>query len=158
MPAEDRPDIKFLNCYVRSHICGACDFNSELWKDLGIELMGQAGVNDLNIISANKRGDVIQCCSSMFSLWLERQPEASWKQLIMALIKIQLNHLASEIKKSLKAEQSQNSEERSLEGTYIAQDVTKSFKFEKEVEISMAVVLSNLLIGLLYSTGRYIVY
>ena len=119
MSAGDRPNINFLNNYVRNHICSACTLNSELWKDLGIELLGKDGVNDLNIISVNKRGDVIQCCSSMFSLWLERQPEASWKQLIKALIKIQLNLLASKIKKSLKADQQQSSERRLLEGMYV---------------------------------------
>ena len=77
--AEDRPDTRYLNSHVRSHICGACTFNSEIWKDLGIELMGQDSVADLDIISVNHRGDVIGCCSSLFSLWLQRQPEASWK-------------------------------------------------------------------------------
>ena len=63
--------------------------------------MGQDSVADLDIISVNHRGDVIGCCSSLFSLWLQRQPEASWKQLIDALIKIKLNVLALEITKSL---------------------------------------------------------
>ena len=115
---EDRPDIRHLNSHVRSHVCGACAINSRIWQDLGIELMGEDSVADLNTISANNRGDVIQCCSSMFSLWLERRPEASWKQLIEALTKIKLNLLASEIEKLLiSSEQQQNSQEKLLEGT-----------------------------------------
>ena len=29
---EDRPDISYLNSYVRSHICGACVLSSEIWN------------------------------------------------------------------------------------------------------------------------------
>ena len=56
----------------------------------------------LNTISANSHGNVIQCCSDMFSLWLERQPEASWGQLINALIRINLGSLANEVEALLK--------------------------------------------------------
>ena len=113
---EDRPDIRYLNSHVRSHICGACAFNSELWKDLGLELLGQDSVADLNTISVNNR-DVVGCCSSLFALWLQRQPEASWKKLIDVLIKIKLNLLASEIKKSLIPEQQQSSQQGLVKGT-----------------------------------------
>ena len=114
---EDRPDIRYLNSHVRSHICSACDLSSGIWKDLGIELMGQDSVADLNTISANNRGDVVGCCSSLFSLWLQRQPEANWKQLIDALIKIKLNLLAAEIKRSLVlSEQQKSLQQESMEG------------------------------------------
>ena len=117
---ENRPDIRHLNNHVRSHVCGACAINSRIWQDLGIELMGEDSVADLNTISANNRGDVIQCCSSMFSLWLERQPDASWKQLIKALTKIKLNQLASKIEKSLiSSERQQNLQERLTKGTCV---------------------------------------
>ena len=123
--AEDRPDIKHLNRHVRSHICGACALNPIIWKDLGIELMGQDRVADLNTISANHRGDVVECCSSMFLLWLQRQPEANWQQLIDALIKIELNLLASNIKKSLiSSEQQQSSQQGSTEGMYLLYSVS----------------------------------
>ena len=113
---EDRPDIRHLNSHVRSHICGACALNSQIWKDLGLELLGQDSVADLNTISVNNR-DVVGCCSSLFSLWLQRQPEASWKQLIDALIKTKLNLVASEIKKSLISEQQQSSKQGLVKGS-----------------------------------------
>ena len=117
---EDRPDIRYLNSHVRSHICSACALNSEVWKDLGIELMGQDCVTELNTISANNRNNVIECCASLFSLWLQRQPEANWKQLIDALDKIKLNQVASEIKKSLiSSEQQQGSQPSLKKGSYI---------------------------------------
>ena len=81
--------------------------------------MGQDSVADINTISANNRGDVVGCCSSLFSLWLQRQPEANWKQLIDALIKIKLNLLAAELKKSLVlSEQQKSSLQESMEGIY----------------------------------------
>ena len=94
--------------------------NPVIWKDLGIELMGKDSVAALNAISVNDRDNVIACCSSMFSLWLQRQTEASWKQLIDALIKVKLNVLASEIEKSLiSSEQQHSSQEGLMEGTYL---------------------------------------
>ena len=103
---------------MRSHICSACDLSPVIWKDLGIELMGQDSVADINTISANNHGNVEGCCSSLFTLWLQRQPEANWKQLIDALVKIRLNLLAAQIKKLLiPSEQQQTSPERLTEGT-----------------------------------------
>ena len=81
--------------------------------------MGQDSAADLDIISANNRGDVEGCCSSMFSLWLRRQTEASWKQLIDALIKVKLNVLASEIEKSLISEKQHSYQEGLTERTYL---------------------------------------
>ena len=116
---EDRPDIRYLNSHVRSHICSACALSPGIWKDLGIELMGQASLADLDVISVNNHGDLVGRCSSLFSLWLQRQPEANWKQLIDALIKIKLNLLAAELKKSLVlSEQQKSSQQESMEGIY----------------------------------------
>ena len=90
-----------------------------IWKDLGIELVGQDSVADIHTISVDNRGDVVGCCSSLFSLWLQRQPEANWKQLIDALIKIKLNQPAAAIKKLLiPSKQQQASPEGLMEGTY----------------------------------------
>ena len=80
--------------------------------------MGQDSVTDLNTISADNRGDATACCSSLFSLWLQRQPTASWKQLIDALIKVKLNLLASEITKLLMSSE-QNSQQGLTEGSYL---------------------------------------
>ena len=83
--------------------------------------MGEDSQADLDTISANHSGDVIRCCSSLFSLWLQRQPEANWQQLIDALIKVKLNLLASEIKESLiLSEEQQSLQQDSLKGIYVA--------------------------------------
>ena len=101
---KDKPIIAYLNRHVLGHVttrvCGVCS-NPEVWRDLGRELLGQEVESELNAIAVNSYGNMIQCCSGMFSLWLERQPGASWRQLITALINVNLVSLAIEIEKSL---------------------------------------------------------
>ena len=63
--------------------------------------MGDESEAALSSIAVNKKYDVATRCSSLFSLWLERQPEASWKQLIDALNRIKLSSLPTEIEKKL---------------------------------------------------------
>ena len=53
-------------------------------------------VAELSTISCDHR-EIVSCCSRMFQLWLQRQPNASWKQLIEALKEVDLNHLATQI-------------------------------------------------------------
>ena len=74
-----------------------------MWRDLGIELLGQDGKTDLDVIKANNKDDVTNCCSNMLRLWLQRQTEASWNQLIEGLLQVKLNRVAKEIKKRLKS-------------------------------------------------------
>ena len=58
-------------------------------------------VTELSTVSAQHHGSVVDCCSSLFQLWLQKQPNASWRQLIEALNKISLNRLATEIERKL---------------------------------------------------------
>ena len=88
---------KYLNKHVRPGLCIACDLNPEAWRDLGTVLMPDT-VAELSTISQDHCGSIISCCSSLFRLWLQRQPDASWKQLIEALKEIKLNYLAAQIK------------------------------------------------------------
>ena len=77
-----------------------CAKSAQTWKDLGIELLGVGSNDALNVIS-NSNTDVMKCCSAMFQLWLDRQPNASWRQLIEALKRLQLNYLADQIESKL---------------------------------------------------------
>lgn len=97
----DRPTLKDLNKHVRSELCGACETNPEAWKDLGRELMPDSDAA-LSTIAVNANKNVTTCCSSLFKLWLDRQPEASWGQLIEALKEIiGLENLATKIERKL---------------------------------------------------------
>ena len=92
-----------MNRHVIKEVAAACAYRPDVWRDLGIELLGQGGIAELDVIKANNTDDVMKCCSKMLSLWLQLQTEASWNQLIEALEQVKLNRLAKEIKKALKS-------------------------------------------------------
>jgi len=84
-------------------LCASCDKNPEAWKDLGRELLPAGDMSEaaLHSIAVDSKNDVTKCCTALFSLWLEREPKASWKQLIDGLRKVNLNSLATEIEGKL---------------------------------------------------------
>ena len=87
--------MKFLNRHVRGSV-GA------KWHDLGIELL-DPDVKELDRIEAEGSSDLNKCCTKMFQLWLEKQPTASWNQLIEALRQpgINLDALAGKVEQML---------------------------------------------------------
>ena len=94
---DNRPEIKFLNRHMREPLCAK---STGMWKDLGLELLGTGSNDSLDAIK-NNNSDIRNCCSAMFQLWLDRQPTASWRQLIEALKQLQLNFLAYQIESKL---------------------------------------------------------
>ena len=97
----DRPEIRYLNEHVKDNVCAS---GSEAWLLLGTQLLDQKDVSGLYTIES----DVTECsvrCSRMFRLWLERQPEASWRRLITAMKKIRMDSLASDVERLLLLEQ-----------------------------------------------------
>ena len=73
------------------------------WYDLGIELLENEDVEELNTIRNNYPRDGGACCTEMFKLWLRKQPKATWNQLIKALKEpgIEMNKLANTIEENL---------------------------------------------------------
>ena len=94
---DDRPDIQFLNRHVREQLCAK---TTQIWKDLGVELLGE-GSNDALDVIKNNNSDVTNCYSAMFQFWLESQPSATWRRLIQALKQLQLNYLTNQIELEL---------------------------------------------------------
>ena len=92
MAGNNRPTLKLLNKLVKRSI-------TTKWYDLGVELLAEEDVQALDEIQRNNPRDVSTCCTKMFQLWLERQPDASWRQLIQALREpnIEMNELANTI-------------------------------------------------------------
>ena len=70
---------------------------------MGIELLGDESLQALDEIEKNNPRDASTCCTKMFQLWFERQPEASWRQLIQALREpnIEMNELANTLEQKL---------------------------------------------------------
>ena len=91
-----------MNRHVVREIAAACADHPATWRDLGIELLGQGGIVDLDVIKADNV-NVTECCSKMLTLWRQRQTDASWSQLIEALKRLKLNRIATEIEKRLKS-------------------------------------------------------
>ena len=93
---NNRPTIKLLNKLVKKSV-------ATKWYDLGIELLDDESLKALDEIQKNNPRDTSMCCTKMFQLWLERQPDASWRQLIQALREpnIELNELANTIEQKL---------------------------------------------------------
>ena len=98
---DDRPEIKYFNRHVKENICAA---GPEVWLDLGIELLQQEDIAALKTIKSNVSDCTVRC-SEMFELWLERQPKASWRNLIEALKQIHQNKLAFNIEDLLSVRQ-----------------------------------------------------
>ena len=97
LPVNECPDDEYLNKYVRGKVCAA----GTKWRDLGIVLMGQDAVIDLDTIRVDYPYNVKECCTRMFTEWRQRTPKASWKQLIEALKEVDLTQLASELEELL---------------------------------------------------------
>ena len=92
-----RPLLKFLNRYVRNSV-------GLKWHDLGVELLDcNDHVEELDTIEAEHSSNLTKCCTKMFNLWLQKQPSASWNQLIVALRQpnIELDTLATKIEQML---------------------------------------------------------
>ena len=53
------------------------------------------------MIQSQHSTDVSIYCTKMFQLWLNKQPKASWNQLIVSLRYIDLDHLATKIEQML---------------------------------------------------------
>ena len=64
-----------------------------------MELLDQKDEKAVNIIKKNNAGNISECCTEMLELWLNRQCNATWNQLIEALKApgIELNDAASKI-------------------------------------------------------------
>jgi len=76
---------------------------SSKWYDVGLELLEDKDAAYLRGIKVNYSANVSKACQEMLELWLDRQPEATWAQLIDSLSApgIELNTAAFNIKKML---------------------------------------------------------
>ena len=95
-----RPEVKYLNRYVRDQLAAASASGPKKWYDVGLTLMGENSRNQLDVMKVDKH-NTYERCEGMFNLWLERDPEASWNKLIAALKRNNLNTIADDLTKKL---------------------------------------------------------
>ena len=55
---------------------------ADVWYDLGLQLFDPKDVSELDTIMASHSNNPSRACTKMFSLWLQRNPSASWNSLI----------------------------------------------------------------------------
>ena len=94
------PEIMQLNRFVRDPLAAAGANGPNRWYDVGLTLMGESSRNHLDILKIDKR-NTYECCEGMFSLWLDRDSEASWNKLIAALRRNDLGGIADDLIKRL---------------------------------------------------------
>lgn len=75
---SESPAAKFLNKHVVTVI-------APHWYKIGIELMRIEDEGTLKTMNYQYSSDMIKGAERMLELWVDRQPKASWYQLIAAL-------------------------------------------------------------------------
>ena len=85
--------MKFLSKHVVHQIVPK-------WLEVGLELLSSEDEARLYAIRATYH-DATNCTSEMLRLWLDRNPKASWNQLLEALREVHYNTLAETLKDML---------------------------------------------------------
>ena len=94
---EDRPTIQQLVDVMRIE-------NIEIttkWYELGLKLVDSNEV--LKVIETDNPRNTNTCCRVMFEKWLEKTPNASWRQLVTTLDNIKMNTAADAVRKLFKS-------------------------------------------------------
>ena len=93
---SQRPSLKYLNRHVVEPI-------ASVWYNVGVELMKEEDVGALGVIKTTTDLDNEERTRRMLLLWLERETDASWNNLINALgcPSVKLYYLASQLQKML---------------------------------------------------------
>jgi len=71
---------------------------SSRWYQLGIELLNDNQVTQLEVIKKNN-DDVMERCTALFIYWLRTHPNSTWHHLVAALREpdVELNELAASV-------------------------------------------------------------
>ena len=64
-----------------------------MWREVGTQLNLDIGI--LNEIDDTYRGNVRQCCTRMFEVWLKQDTEASWITVMSACSRVRQNLASS---------------------------------------------------------------
>ena len=78
LTGSDAPTLQQLNAHVRPLV-------ADVWYDLGLQLFDPKDVSELDTIMASHSNNPSAACTKMFSLWLQRNPSASWTSLIKTI-------------------------------------------------------------------------
>ena len=79
--------------------------NDTEWEVFGLHLLQITNTEDLASIEGNS---LLEKCKGLLNLWKRRNSKPEWEQVIEALRKENLNHLATELEAGIVMEQPQN--------------------------------------------------
>jgi len=88
---------------ARKYLKNVISLFADKWCNIGLELFDPEDESKLDEIQSNKGGNVSDCCNEMLRVWLQKQPYATWNQLIEALRSpgVELFDVASKIEEML---------------------------------------------------------
>lgn len=91
-----RPTLKDLYNHVVQE-------SSVKWRDIGVQLLNPPSDSVLDIIEKDNPRDIRGCCKYVLQKWLNKNPDASWDQLLEALRSpsVELDYLAEQIEHKL---------------------------------------------------------
>ena len=94
-PAGNPPTLRLLQDIMTADTTGF----STRWYELGLQLLEEStGVKILREIDYDYPNNASRCCTKMFEIWLNQQPNASWDQLLTALDSIHMNSASEQIR------------------------------------------------------------
>ena len=95
LTADSKPTL-----YILQSINITVEVSSK-WYELGIVLLRDDQLARLRVITANYN-DVTRQCSEMFIYWLQTHPNATWRQLVIALRApgVEMNDVAATLERN----------------------------------------------------------
>ena len=88
----DKPNIILLNNHVRGDA-------APQWHYLGKQLLKKVSIQELNAIEEKYQDDVKECCSQMFSHWLDNR-KATWNTMLHTLEQTGHREVATTVKRN----------------------------------------------------------
>ena len=95
---NERPSLKDLHDRVVLEV-------APKWKDIAVQLLKDDQQQMINIVKSDHPQDAVECCKSIFEIWLETTTDATWNQLITALTSpcVRLDHVASQLSEYIRS-------------------------------------------------------
>ena len=67
------------------------------WYELGIELLDEDYLSQMDAIKSKHANDLNRCCTAMLICWLQEHSNATWHQLVLALRELRMWYVAARI-------------------------------------------------------------
>ena len=86
--------------WVAEKICVEFKNDTE-WEKFGLYLLDTKDNHELTLIHQKHKGNSIDKCKDLLDLWMKRTSEPKWEQVVQALRRVNLDHLATELERAI---------------------------------------------------------